>query len=358
MGVHRRVFREGYAQIGVHRGVCTDGCAGPAVHAQCPAAPQALPAPSVPPSQWDGAATAPNHRSLMVSMATPTPSSPSEGRGYGQQSAALVESSAGCARGGGRGAWMGCVQGVRGLCKGCVMELCVCTRHGPPPPHPHRRRPLPALSRGYFPFAFPVGARDAPGRPPRPPPSQELPGPVRAAGLPGWGGHRTTGTNRFRCARCAVSCGGRTQPDPPPGVTQRRGGVLSRSPLPKPPERCTGGGGKGVSKSPLRTDAPGRDTRRTEPPPHRRDPPQPPAVGDAVPGRGHARRTERVTSNPPPRCVTPRPNGGCYPPAARTLCTEAAPPPLPSPRSCQRPTPRAHGGGHGTRRGDAAIGHL
>lgn len=169
MGVHRRVFREGYAQIGVHRGVCTDGCAGPAVHAQCPAAPQALPAPSVPPSQWDGAATAPNHRSLMVSMATPTPSSPSEGRGYGQQSAALVESSAGCARGGGRGAWMGCVQGVRGLCKGCVMELCVCTRHGPPPPHPHRRRPLPALSRGYFPFAFPVGARDAPGCPPLPP---------------------------------------------------------------------------------------------------------------------------------------------------------------------------------------------
>ena len=169
MGVHRRVFREGYAQIGVHRGVCTDGCAGPAVHAQCPAAPQALPAPSVPPSQWDGAATAPNHRSLMVSMATPTPSSPSEGRGYGQQSAALVESSAGCARGGGRGAGMGCVQGVRGLCKGCVMELCVCTRHGPPPPHPHRRRPLPALSRGYFPFAFPVGARDAPGCPPLPP---------------------------------------------------------------------------------------------------------------------------------------------------------------------------------------------
>ena len=291
MSLHRGVRVDGCAQTGVQGGVRTDRCAQRGVHGWVCRASRAR---AVPRSTTSAARSI--RASFAVGRRSNGPKSPQfdgfHGNPHSEQPErrARIRAAKRRARGkqrgvrawgwarGGDGVRAGRAWAVQGVCDGAVRVHTARTPPSPPPPTPPPPRAVPRV----FPLCVPRWGTGCSWPPPAPP-SQELPGPVRAAGLPGWGGHRTTGTNRFRCARCAVSCGGRTQPDPPPGVTQRRGGVLSRSPLPKPPERCTGGGGKGVSKSPLRTDAPGRDTRRTEPPPHRRDPPQPPAVGDAVP---------------------------------------------------------------------------
>ena len=279
MSLHRGVRVDGCAQTGVQGGVRTDRCAQRGVHGWVCRASRAR---AVPRSTTSAARSI--RASFAVGRRSNGPKSPQfdgfHGNPHSEQPErrARIRAAKRRARGkqrgvrawgwarGGDGVRAGRAWAVQGVCDGAVRVHTARTPPSPPPPTPPPPRAVPRV----FPLCVPRWGTGCSWPPPPPPPtSQELPGPVRAAGLPGWGGGTEPPAQTGSAAPGArFPAGGERSPTPPRVSHSGGGGFCPGAPSPNPQSGVLGGGeGRLKVTAPYGRTGTGHAANRTPPSP-------------------------------------------------------------------------------------------